>query len=174
MENASYICGPNTSIGEFNVSGYISWRHVHAGTEFTVQFLAATEINSRRTKGERVLWEWDCGDLLFFLTTHKEKLRIFLIISYVFLLDLTVRTIEPPMRKETWKELFRSLSNRGQALNCPCVKREYKINDKRKQRNERFKKGGGGRWWRENNRNVMLVEENDTNVMVVVALAGKQ
>ena len=95
---------------------------------------------SQRSKGERGLWDWVRLWRPFILFENTQgKLRIFFIISYVFLLDLTVRTIEPPVRKETWKELIHSF-NRGKALNCPYIKRGHKINDKKnKQKNKGMK-----------------------------------
>ena len=84
MENSLYSSGPNTGIGEYNVSaaGYrdVTYMPARSSQSNFWQQLHAEKI-SKRTKGERGLWEWDCGDLLFRLRTHKEKLRIFFIIS---------------------------------------------------------------------------------------------
>ena len=42
---------PNTGIGEFNVSGYHDVTYMHAGAEFTVQFLAAKTKSVKEVKG---------------------------------------------------------------------------------------------------------------------------
>ena len=56
---------------------------------------------------------------IVFLAEHTRKnYAVWLIISLIFLPDLTVHTVEPPERKETWKELSRSFNGRWlKALN---------------------------------------------------------
>ena len=126
----THSSGPNTGTGEFNVSGYRDVTYMPARSSQS-NFLQQQRKSVKELKGnEGSGTEWDCGDLLSCLRTVWGKLRIFFIMSYVFLLDFTVRTIEPPVRKETWKELINSF-NRGKALNCPYIKRGHKINDKK-------------------------------------------
>ena len=93
----------------------------------------------------------------------QGKLRSFFIVSYVLLLDLTVRTIEPQVRKETCKELIYSF-NRGKALNCLYIKRWYKINEKKESKGMKGLK----------KMVAAVLEENNRNVMVVVAVKGKE
>ena len=56
---------------------------------------------------------------IVFVAEHTRKnYAVWFIISLIFLPDLTVHTVEPPERKETWKELSRSFNGRWfKALN---------------------------------------------------------
>ena len=129
------VLSPTLVLANLTYQAIVTSRTCRRGVHISISCCNREKI-SKWTKGERGLWDWLRlrRPFILFENTQAWQLRIFFIISYVFLLDLTVRTIEPPVRKETWKELINSF-NRRKALNCPYIKRRYKINDKRKRRN---------------------------------------